>query len=283
VQLSSLSDELEALGGSTRVSRYDVCLLVGPRPEGREAPSIVRRRGAGVVVRDPRAPADTPSGQCERSFALPAVFDAHADPAHAALAQHVSQRVASDLVNGFNASVVAFGQSGTGKTHALLGACAWPAAGAPPVLPAIVAAVIELTAIHGFDTFQLGVSCWELAADQVVDLLAPEPLSAVSPNLHLRRIPGLCLEHTCLKVESVADLNATLAFARSRSCNWAPSGGSQHALPNRAHSFVRVVLHNKQHSWLSLLHVVDLAGDGLEGLEGHLRVGVDRLGADGLA
>lgn len=105
---------------------------------------------------------------------------------------------------------------------------------------------------------------------QVVDLLAPMPQSAGTQptqegqRLRVNTIPGLTLEHTCLKVETLVDLDLCLATARTRSCNWGPSpenSATLTALPNRAHAFLRVALHNRKTGWLSFLHVVDLAGE----------------------
>ena len=93
MQLESLSTELQELGGgNARVAKYNVCVLVGPRPTRESCSgSNIRQNGASVVIRDPRAPADTPSGQCERSFQLPDLFDLHDGAGKKGLSAHVSE------------------------------------------------------------------------------------------------------------------------------------------------------------------------------------------------
>lgn len=101
----------------------------------------------------------------------------------------------------------------------------------------------------------------------------PPPSCAVAaasaplhPQVQISRTPGLTLEHTCFRVESLEDADVTLSYARSRSCNWghSHSQASTHSsmvpLPNFAHAFVRVLLVHNKTSCMSALHVVDLAG-----------------------
>jgi hypothetical protein len=111
----------------------------------------------------------------------------------------------------------------------------------------------------------------------VIDLLQPphkssaataasEARESLQSQIQISRTSGLTLEHTCVRVESLEDADVTLAFARSRSCNWghSHSQASTHSsivpFPNCAHAFVRVVLVQNKTSCLSTLHIIDLAG-----------------------
>lgn len=104
----------------------------------------------------------------------------------------------------------------------------------------------------------------------MIDLLAAEaprgggPAPTSPGHVHVRQAPGLVLEHTTVRIDSLADADAVAAFARSRSVNWGdcapPLGGLLAALPNRGHAFVRLLVHNRERGWMSLLHLVDLAG-----------------------
>ena len=78
------------------------------------------------------------------------------------------QKVGHDIVEGFNSTVIAFGQSGVGKTQCLFGPWSWlPETPEQPVLMSVLEQVFKLALLHGFDAFQFGLSCWELVNDQV--------------------------------------------------------------------------------------------------------------------
>lgn len=98
----------------------------------------------------------------------------------------------------------------------------------------------------------------------MVDLLAGHRRQGgPPPPVSVRLAPGLVLEHTAVRIDSLADADAVAAYARGRSVNWgecAPPGGLVAALPNRGHAFARVLVHNRDRGWMALLHIVDLVG-----------------------
>ena len=80
------------------------------------------------------------------------------------------------LLDGFNATVLASGQSGTGKSASLLGA---QSVSVEPLLPKMLHSLFSRcnTAKH-----QVGLSVWEIMQQQLVDLLVhddPKPLLQV--------------------------------------------------------------------------------------------------------
>jgi hypothetical protein len=109
---------------------------------------------------------------------------------------------------------------------------------------------------------------------QVIDLLSPAASTGENTSSFLPpccknvRVPGMALEHTCLGIDSFEDAETALAFARARSKNWGyhaserckATRGCRKVLRNRAHAFVRLVLIDRNKGWLSMLHLVDLAG-----------------------
>ena len=104
---------------------------------------------------------------------------------------------------------------------------------------------------------------------QVIDLLAGEQATggaagrAPEARVHMRGTPGLALEHTAVRIDSLADADTATAYARTRSVNWGSCDkrpGLMTALPNRGHAFVRLLVHNRQQGWMGLLHIVDLIG-----------------------
>lgn len=141
--------------------------------------------------------------------------------------------------------------------------------------------------------YVVGISCLELLGNRVVDLLDPEPApkhgAGTPPSpAHASRVSGRAQggkspgtgaadaagSATTLRVASLADaLDVLLRLSRARSANWAharrgersASGRRRSAVPvaaesQRAHSFVRVVLYNRQQRLVSSLHIANLVG-----------------------
>ena len=84
------------------------------------------------------------------------------------------------LFDGFNATLLAFGQSGMGKSATLF------AEGShveQPLFHSILQQMFaqKLPAAHGGQSHRIGFSCWELLHHQVFDLLA-DPCQQDGPN-----------------------------------------------------------------------------------------------------
>lgn len=77
------------------------------------------------------------------------------------------------LWDGFNATVVAHGQCGTGKTYTLHGHGVVGEVEGEGLCPRLLSALYNRIAHsqHG-DAFTVGISCWDVHASDVVDLLA---------------------------------------------------------------------------------------------------------------
>ena len=178
-----MTRELEGLGGGdARIGRAAVCVMAS----GRSDCSILRHSADGVAVQDPRT-CDASKGS--KNFPLPNFQDAqNATVVEDTLGQvcartirayintnstpHCSvQASANWLLDGFNATLLAFGQSGTGKSSTLFSEGAHAE---QPLLHSMVQQVFaqKLPAGHGGQTHRIGFSCWEVLHHQVVDLLA---------------------------------------------------------------------------------------------------------------
>jgi hypothetical protein len=112
--------------------------------------------------------------------------------------------------------------------------------------------------------------------EQVVDLLAVDAPGSQVRRHHLSSrprsapsrvavpgIPGLALEHTAIRIESLLDADKVLAYARTRSVSWGECKSPAElvtAVPNQGHSFVRIILNDRDNNRFSMLHIVDLAG-----------------------
>ena len=117
----AMDRQVQLLGGSgsARVAGVDSDVWVRVRGDGDNGDSIVGVDEGYVVVRDPREPVDAPTAQGFRRFRVGGTLGETAgqQQVHGA----VGVPALNWLLDGFNASFVAFGQVGTGKTHTLFG------------------------------------------------------------------------------------------------------------------------------------------------------------------
>lgn len=269
----ALAEELEALGGGdARVGAGSALCIV--RRDGSGASSVVATHGSRVLVRDPKVPADTPEDRAVRRFRVDAspegaghLFDAAGVPA------------LEWLLAGFSAALVATGEAGAGKSHALFG----PDGVAEPerhgLCPRILAELYDhIEARRGgaaddddaisddaFDdtdrrTLTLAIACWEVRHDRVVDLLCaggPDGQQAASAAERGGPHP-----YVLVRAPSRRDAVRLLALARHRSIATRSSVGvaATAALPGRASLFVRLALHDASRQSLASLYLVDLVG-----------------------
>jgi hypothetical protein len=148
---------------------------------------------------------------------------------------------------GFNATIIAHGQSGTGKSRSLF-TDAIRGGSDDGVMGAIMKVVLNShTALYS-----VGISAWEIFGNKTIDLLAPPSRSSSSSGSQI----------TSVAVEDLGEASAVIRLARSRSVNWSVSQGASLPLPlpNRAHAFYRFVVYNVSKKEVSTLHVVDLVG-----------------------
>ena len=129
-ELMSLADELASLGGgNARVG--SAAVLCSVRQVSPGSSSIVETKAGGsvVCVCDPRMPRGTPEAQAVREFRVSvggtiehsADYVAEADEAAAQLFDTAGASALEWLLAGFSSSVLAIGESGSGKTRALFG------------------------------------------------------------------------------------------------------------------------------------------------------------------
>jgi hypothetical protein len=131
-QLLEMSAELEALGGGdARIGRTQVYCRICPPPLcGTNETDAVVSYGAGhIAVRDPSCPSEMcPAAQSVRRFKVTSPLPP--DCRQSSLFEGgreggaeggLGREALEWFVDGFNASIVAFGQTGTGKTYSLYG------------------------------------------------------------------------------------------------------------------------------------------------------------------
>lgn len=182
MQLLAMTRELEGLGGGdARIGRAAVCVMAS----GRSDRSILRHSADGIAVH----PRTCDASKGSKNFPLPNFQDAqNATVVEDTLGQvcartirtcinsnstqHCSVQASVNwLFDGFNATLLVFGQSGTGKSSTLFSEGAHAE---QPLLRSMVQQIFaqKLPEGHGGQPQRIGFSCWEVLHHQVVDLLA---------------------------------------------------------------------------------------------------------------
>ena len=152
--------------------------------------------------------------------------------------------------NGLSASILAYGPSRTGKSFSLFG----DNSEIGQVQKMLVKIFNRIENSSSEVTFAM--SCWELKGDSAVDLLHPS--GASNARVATRRI--VC-NFVAVRVPDLLAAQTVLDMARRRSKNNDPRSHSKPKLrPNRAHFFVKFVLHNESSNTVSELNIVDLVG-----------------------
>eukprot|EP00898_Chlorokybus_atmophyticus_P005064 jgi/Chlat1/5559/Chrsp369S08997 len=249
LELLAMCDDLEALGGggAARVGHVDLHVRVRAPPAGLPR-SYISVDSNGLTIRDPRCGDDVPASHSLRRFKLPNCLGPSSTQED--VYTSVGKPALDWVWSGFNAAVVAFGQTGTGKTHTLYGVNhGEPNAGL--VSRCLSALFTRTSAVEG--TYSIGLCCWELRGAAVVDLLSPSTdINAAHKTTSPRPV---CVTSSLQALEA-------LAKAQRASLNWTQkcSGMPSTPLPNRAHMFTQVMLYSHEHRRVSSLHVVDLVG-----------------------
>ena len=257
-----MSEELEALGGGdARVGEAAVFCRVAAAAD-RSEESVVTCEGEGrhVYVRDPRCPEDTPEEQAVRRYRVSegGAVDAEDDAATDVLFEGLGCDALDWVLSGFNAAIIAHGESGSGKTQAMFGTGSTP----PPsseqsnLCALLLERLFNIAAVPS-SGLTLGLSCFEVRQSGVVDLLAR---GSGGDERHDDSAPH---SFVVVQAPSLPEAMQLLGVSRSRSVNWGPAamGATTHtALPGRASAFVRVVLHDAVRGSLSSLYLIDLVG-----------------------
>ena len=255
-ELFLLTEELERLGGGdARVGEIEVVVRVSPSSNtvigGGDGGVQVQTNGKRIMLVD------------EETDSL---HEATATLGERATEDDVFEIVGEPAVewfwDGFNASIIANGESGSGKTFTLhgnnFGLCGM-----------ILASIFHRRQTYEDPTaITLALSCWECRGEELVDLLADQD-SYKMPSKHATQFDFITLHAADLR--SALDI---LKTSRRNSVNWEAlksndnnnndndhSDISISALPNKAHGFIRIVLHNALDMRASTLHIVDCIGE----------------------
>ena len=283
--------DVSALVGVSHVS----CRICGKREDREEEKEEVvalkgqgqRVLGAGggggiasdmdvIAVRDPRAPSTALAEDAVRRYKVTRAFSPWTPQER--VYEDQGKLVTDWVWRGFNATLVSFGQQGTGKSYTLYNdglSLSFPQdrglaaeSGVDESCGLLIRILADLFSRiakerredgGGRPKYKVGLSCWEILGNKTVDLLKPFSAYA-SPSRQDRAAQDA--EYATIGVEDLSQARACLNHARSSSTNWYvdPATQSLRTLPNRAHAFVRVVVFDVVRRTLAQLHVVDLCG-----------------------
>ena len=288
--------DVNALVGVSHVA----CRICGRRSEveGEKEEEVVAlkgHRGVGglgktaevdvVAIRDPRAPSTATVEDAVRRYKVTRAFSpwTSQEKVYEEQGRHVTDWV----WRGFNATLVSFGQQGTGKSYTLFNdstSLSFPhdrvsgsgANGVDESCGMLVRILSDLFARIDKDQregddprqrYKVGLSCWEILGNKTVDLLKPfsaygTPGRDSVDNRRPDRESHLESDYVTVGVGSLSEVRASLNHARASSTNWYvdPSTRSLRLLPNRSHAFVRVVVFDSVRRTMAHLHVADLCG-----------------------
>lgn len=230
-----------------------------PRPAVR---ACVRRTGVMRLASraripparsDPRAPADVPEARAHRRYRVSPGGAFGGTVGNGPFFAAVGLDALDWLWGGFDVTIVAAGQAGSGKTYTLHGRGDDTSTHAG-LIPRLGHALLERIADAPTPgRYALGLSACEVGHASVRDLLLP-PDAAPPRSPPRAASPGGARAAPCaVEVRSAAELRRALAAARAASANWAAAGvgaGADarggvpplSALPNRTHAVFRLHL-----------------------------------------
>ena len=98
------------------------------------------------------------------------------------------QAAAEWVLEGFSATLLAFGQSGTGKSSTLFGP---KCSSTEPILPAVLHSLFNSCSSN---SLRVGVSCWEIVQHELVDLLADRSGQLCTYQVRLRKLTQVLVD-----------------------------------------------------------------------------------------
>ncbi|RYG55569.1 hypothetical protein EON66_04975, partial [archaeon] len=262
----------KASAPSAAAARNNLMVVVRCRPlsdkeHARGLESCVRVEGGTVVVSDPGHFADNYMRRArlrDREYTFDAAFDGAAT--QEAVYQATVATLLPGVMSGFNATVFAYGATGSGKTHTTLGTKDAPGI-MGRTMTQLYKSIHELQAA-GDRFVTVSLSYVEVYNENIRDLLAPDApgaLDAVTPSLDLREDPvhGPCVagitEHT---VASADDIMSLLIGGHKRR-TVEPTAANQES--SRSHAVLQIFVTSAPQRAGDLAHssklsLVDLAG-----------------------
>jgi len=225
------------------------------KQDGREMIVNINPSRGEVIIRNPKAD----GGEQPKTFAFDKVYDWTAQ--QETIYQESAFPIVDSVIEGYNGTIFAYGQTGTGKTHTMEGRPD------PPELRGIIPRAFEqvFKQIDGTpdQQFLVRVSFLELYNEEIRDLLANNPKN----KLELREKPDVGVyvkDLISFPVQSVEEMFGKLEVGRK---NRAVGATSMNEGSSRSHSIFSITVEasevgpdGQSHIRMGKLNLVDLAG-----------------------
>lgn len=165
--------------------------------------------------------------------------------------------VVSKALGGFNGTVFAYGSTGSGKTHSVMGT-----ADDPGIIPRAVEQVFQTCAAGQGRKYMVMVSYMEIYKEHIRDLL--DPNAPADQSLEVREMPDGSFTVPQLTVESISSRRNLLRRIRRGSAHRMVSATTQNAVSSRSHAVLTLTVESACEQTgevtVSKLNLVDLAG-----------------------
>ena len=202
----------------------------------------------------------------ETSYAFDRVFDERSD--NRAVYDATTSRIVDNVMNGFNGTVFAYGQTSSGKTHTMHGT-----EDEPGVIPLAVRDVFDAVRRHGSDReFFIRVSYLEIYNEKIMDLFAFEESSndrdEDGAKLSIREDKDRGTYVSGLREEVVTMPSQVLALLERGTKRRHVGATNMNAHSSRSHTIFRMIIESREITGgadgsavlVSTLNLVDLAG-----------------------
>ncbi|CAG9857590.1 unnamed protein product [Phyllotreta striolata] len=192
-----------------------------------------------------------------KSFKFTKIFDS--DSSQIELYSHVAVPIVERVLQGYNGTVFAYGQSGTGKTYTMIGDVG--DADRQGIIPNIFSHIFaQITLADQDNSYAVTVTYLEIYNEEIRDLLSDAP----DKKLTLREKPGLGVYITELLGFAVDSLEAVTEILVKGNKRRTTSSTKLNDVSSRSHAIFTVSVETKNKltnkTTFGKLNLVDLAG-----------------------
>lgn len=239
-------------------------------------PPLARERGGGgcVIIEEPnQVQLSDPQGKRAFAFECDFAFNS-SNPEHpeyadqAAVYRSIGTKIVERAVMGFNCCLVAYGQTGTGKTHTLHGD--WSRAQQRGLLPRVSEGLLEeLDALRSDGAeVQARASYLEIYNNRLFDLLAPNPARQLGKSrgrLDIHTHPKIGVYVDNLSEFPIQDFKDIEKLVTQGGRNKHIAATTMNARSSRSHTIFSMAIEVRNaslapHNRMATVQVVDLAG-----------------------
>ncbi|KAI1717077.1 kinesin motor domain-containing protein [Ditylenchus destructor] len=197
-----------------------------------------------------------------KTYTFDEVFDNQSD--QISIYNQVARPIIENVLKGYNGTIFAYGQTGTGKTYTMAGED--EVAERRGIIPNSFAHIFDHIAKCKQDkTFLVRVSFLEIYNEEVRDLLVRSQ-GGVSPNLDIKERPDVGVYVKDLSNVTVSSADHMFKLFQYGNANRHTGATSMNEKSSRSHALFTVTIEcsegvgQRQHLTQGKLHLVDLAG-----------------------